>query len=148
MAEQMPRIFAELSGPDKSGTVGGTLVLDLTGRGDVATLAAGIRLIAIMAAVFLWGLSFWFFTSAMLAVAVGMPDRRFHLSWWSFVFPNVGFVIASIRIGNAVGNQGVLCVSTFMTAGLFVAWLFIAFRCVRAVYRREIVWPGHDEDEC
>jgi hypothetical protein len=36
--------------------------------------------------------------------------------------------------------------ATVMTLSLFLAWAFIAFRCVRAVYKREIVWPGHDED--
>jgi len=142
----MPRIFAELSGPGEAGKAGGILVSDLTGTGDVATLAAGIRVVAVASAAFLWGLSFWFFTSAMVAVVAGMPDRKFHLSWWSFVFPNVGFTISSIRIGNAVGSQGVLWMGSAMAAVLFVAWAFIGFRCVRAVHKREIVWPGHDED--
>lgn len=31
-------------------------------------------------------------------------------------------------------------------AVLFAAWAVIMFRCVRAVHKREIVWPGHDED--
>ena len=146
MAAEMPRIFAELSGPAEAGKVGGILVSDLTGTGDVATLAAGIRVVAVVSAVFLWGLSFWFFTSAMVAVVAGMPDRKFHLSWWSFVFPNVGFTISLIRIGNAVGSQGVLWMGSAMAAVLFVAWAFIGFRCVRAVHKREIVWPGHDED--
>jgi tellurite resistance protein TehA-like permease len=146
MAAEMPRIFAELSTPEEVGKVGGILVSDLTGAGDVATLAAGIRVAAVVSGVFLWGLSFWFFTSAVVAVMTGMPDRKFHLSWWSFVFPNVGFTISSIRIGNAVGSQGLLWTSTAMTAVLFVAWAFILFRCVKAVRKREIVWPGHDED--
>jgi tellurite resistance protein TehA-like permease len=146
MAAEMPRILAELSATGEVVRVGGILVSDLTGAGDVATLVAGIRVAAVVSAVFLWGLSFWFFTSAVVAVTTGMPDRKFHLSWWSFVFPNVGFTISSIRIGNAVGSQGLLWTSTVMTAVLFVAWAFILFRCIRAVHKREIVWPGHDED--
>jgi tellurite resistance protein TehA-like permease len=121
-------------------------VLAGLGEVDVLMLGAGVRVLALCAAVFLWGLSFWFFASATMAVAAGMPDRRFHLSWWSFVFPNVGFTLASIRIGTALGSQGVLWFSSVMTALLFAAWLFIAFRSVRAVYKREILWPGHDED--
>ncbi|KAK0648190.1 voltage-dependent anion channel, partial [Cercophora newfieldiana] len=146
MAAEMPRIFADLSTAAEAGTFGGILGSDLTGKGDVATLAAGIRVVAVVSAVFLWGLSFWFFASAVVAVVAGMPDRKFHLSWWSFVFPNAGFTISSIRIGDAVGSQGVLWVSTVMTAVLFAAWAFILFRCIRAVHKREIVWPGHDED--
>lgn len=63
-----------------AGKVGGIVVSDLTGAGDVATLAAGIRVAAVVSAVFLWGLSFWFFTSAVVAVIAGMPDQKFHLS--------------------------------------------------------------------
>ena len=137
MAADVPRIFADPSIAE---------VTVLAGLGDPATLAAGVRLLAINSAVFLWGLSFWFFTSAMAAVVAGMPDRKFHLSWWSFVFPNVGFTTSTIRIGLAFGSKGILWVATVKTVFLFVAWAFIGFRCIRAVYKREIVWPGHDED--
>lgn len=143
MAGEVPRVLEELVAGQGTGKGG---VLDGLGAVDVQTLAAGIRLLALSAAVFLWGLSFWFFASATVAVVAGMPDRKFHLSWWSFVFPNVGFALASMRLGHALGSPGILWFSTTMTVLLFLAWAFIAFRCIRAVYRREIVWPGHDED--
>ncbi|KAK4207447.1 voltage-dependent anion channel [Rhypophila decipiens] len=112
----------------------------------VEMVAAGVRLVALTSAVFLWGLSFWFFVSAVGAVVAGMPDRRFHLSWWSFIFPNVGFVLSTVRVGKVFGSEGLLWFSSVMTACLFVAWIVIAARCLRAVRRREIMWPGHDED--
>lgn len=139
MADQVPRIF---EGLDAGGKVGWFMGVG----GDTATLAAGVRLLAINAAVFLWGLSFWFFVSAVAAVVAGSPDRRFHLSWWSFVFPNVGFVMSTIRIGQSLGSEGLLWLSSVMTICLVIAWVFIAVRCLRAVHRREIMWPGHDED--
>lgn len=111
-----------------------------------AILADGVRLAAVYCALFLWGLSFWFFASAVSATVSGMPDRKFHLSWWSFVFPNVGFCISTIRVGTAFGSSGLLWFSTVMTIVLVLAWLVIAWRCVMAVIHREIVWPGHDED--
>ncbi|KAK3346525.1 voltage-dependent anion channel-domain-containing protein [Lasiosphaeria hispida] len=143
IAGEIPRVFAGLGAAG-----GGRSVLGFSGigAGDADVLAAGIKLVALASAVFLWGLSFWFFTSAVAAVVAGMPDRRFHLSWWSFVFPNVGFVLASIRIGSAVGSEGILWLCSVMTVLLVAAWAFIGFRCIRAVYQREIVWPGHDED--
>lgn len=143
MAVEVPRVLGELVG-DRGIEAAG--VWAGLGDVDVQTLGAAVRLMALCSAVFLWGLSFWFFASASAAVVAGMPDRKFHLSWWSFVFPNVGFTLASIRLGAALGSEGVLWFSTVMTAFLFLAWAFIAFRCVRAVYMREIVWPGHDED--
>ncbi|KAK3361911.1 voltage-dependent anion channel-domain-containing protein [Lasiosphaeria ovina] len=155
IAADVPRIFAALypspSSPSYSAAAAApttaVIASALAGLGDTDTLAAGIQLLALSAAVFLWGLSFWFFASASAAVAAaGMPDARFHLSWWSFVFPNVGFCIATVRIGAALHSDGVLWLASVMTALLFLAWLVIGYRCVRAVYRREIVWPGHDED--
>lgn len=135
MANDVPRIFA------------GTQVQVLDGGLiSPAVLADGVRLASLYCSLFLWGLSFWFFASALLAVVAGMPDRKFHLSWWSFVFPNVGFCISTIRVGDAMGSAGLLWFSTVLTIVLVIVWLFVAWRCVWAVVRREIVWPGHDED--
>ncbi|KAK3313034.1 c4-dicarboxylate transporter malic acid transport [Apodospora peruviana] len=139
MANRVPEVFKALTDSQQ--------IRYLSEHGDQETLAAGIRLLALNVGIFFWGVSFWFFVSAMAAVvASGMPDRRFHLSWWSFVFPNVGFVISTIRIGSALSSEGLLWMSTVMTALLFLAWAFIAIRCAMAVRKREIMWPGHDED--
>lgn len=133
MADDVPRIFA-------------AQVPVIEGMVSPAVLADGVRLASLYCSLFLWGLSFWFFTSALMAVVAGMPDRKFHLSWWSFVFPNAGFTISTIRVAGAVGSEGLLWFSTVMTIVLVVVWLFIAWRCAYAVVQREIVWPGHDED--
>lgn len=133
IADDVPRIFA-------------AQVPVIEGMVSPSVLADGVRLAALYCSLFLWGLSFWFFTSALMAVVAGMPDRKFHLSWWSFVFPNAGFTISTIRVGGAVDSEGLLWFSTVMTIVLVVVWLFIAWRCAYAVVQREIVWPGHDED--
>lgn len=133
MADDIPRIFA-------------AQVPVVDGMVSPAILADGVKLAALYCSLFLWGLSFWFFTSAVSACVTGMPDRTFHLSWWSFVFPNVGFCVSTIRVGQAVGSPGLLWFSTVLTIVLVMAWLTIAWRCGWAVVRREIVWPGHDED--
>lgn len=137
MANDVPRIFA-----------GGVPLLDggVLDSSSAAVLANAVRLASLYCSLFLWGLSFWFFASAVSATVAGMPDRKFHLSWWSFVFPNVGFCISTIRVGEAMGSAGLLWFSTVLTIVLVVVWLFVASRCVWAVIYREIVWPGHDED--
>lgn len=134
MANDVPRIFADAA------------VLDGGMLASPAMLADGVRLASLYSSVFLWGLSFWFFASALSAVVAGMPDRKFHLSWWSFVFPNVGFCISTIRVGEVMGSAGLLWFSTVLTIVLVIAWLVVFWRCIWAVIRREIVWPGHDED--
>ncbi|KAJ9141676.1 C4-dicarboxylate transporter/malic acid transporter [Pleurostoma richardsiae] len=137
MASDLPRIFA-------AATV--SQVPMIASLSEPVVLAEGVKMLAITASIFLWGLAFWFFVSALAAIIVRMPDRRFHLSWWSFVFPNVGFTIAAIRMGVALDSGGILWMSTVMIIVLFVVWAFVAVRCVRAVLRREILWPGKDED--
>jgi tellurite resistance protein TehA-like permease len=152
MAGEVPRVLVGLAGlaAEEVNQGGRTLsvwaVAAGLGEADIRTLAAGVQMLATCTAVFLWGLSFWFFATATAAVVAGMPDRAFHLSWWSFVFPNVGLTLASLRLGQVLGSEGMMWFSTVMAAVLFLAWLFIFFRCIRAVYKREIVWPGHDED--
>ncbi|KAK3388470.1 voltage-dependent anion channel-domain-containing protein [Sordaria brevicollis] len=139
MASDLPRVFQQLSASHVT-------VLTGTSASISGTLAAGSKLASIWLGVFLWGLSFWFFVSAIAGCVAGMADKRFHLSWWSVVFPNVGFTIASIKIGAGLGSEGVLWMGSGMTVLLVAAWAYIGFRCVRAVRGREIVWPGHDED--
>ncbi|KAK3950632.1 voltage-dependent anion channel-domain-containing protein [Pseudoneurospora amorphoporcata] len=141
MASDIPRVFDQLRQLQDT-----SQITILTGVGSTDTLAAGVKLSAIWLGVFLWGLGFWFFVSAVAGIVAGMPDKKFHLSWWSIVFPNVGFTIASIKIGQGLGSEGVLWMGSGLTVALVLAWAFIGYRCVRAVVRREIVWPGHDED--
>lgn len=133
MGNDVPRIFASQV-PLVEGLI----------RPDI--LASAVQLASFYCSLFLWGLSFWFFASAVTAVAAGMPDRKFHLSWWSFVFPNVGFCISTFRVGTFTGSAGLLWFGTVLTIVLVIVWLVVAWRCVMAVVHREIVWPGHDED--
>lgn len=67
--------------------------------------------------------------------------------WWAFVFPNVSFTIATIRIGEQFESEGILWVGSMMTVLLVGMWIFV-FAChVRAVLRKDILMPGKDEDK-
>ncbi|KAF2869938.1 voltage-dependent anion channel [Massariosphaeria phaeospora] len=109
--------------------------------------AETLQTLALFVGVFLWLFSFWLFAVAVLACVAGIPEMGFTLSWWAFVFPNVGFAVATVEIGRELGSQGVLWVGSGMTVGLVVVWLFTAGACVRAVVKRRILWPGRDEDK-
>jgi C4-dicarboxylate transporter/malic acid transport protein len=112
------------------------------------------RVIAVSAAVFLWATSFWFFSIALVSVVHGALGRRkgkeygmsFHLVWWSFVFPNVGFTICTISIGKALMSEGILWIGTAMTLILVAVWFFVSIMYIRAVWKGQILWPGKDED--
>jgi tellurite resistance protein TehA-like permease len=108
--------------------------------------AAVAKIIAVLMAMFLWALSFFFFSISFVAVVMGFKEMSFHLAWWSFVFPNTGFVIMTISIGTAIESQAVLWVCSGLTALMVGVWLFVAVRHGMAVWRHEILWPGRDED--
>jgi len=100
---------------------------------------------AIIGAGFLWALSFWWFGIAVVAVAIA-PPREFHLGWWASVFPNVGFVLATLALGREFQNEPVLWFGTGVSILLVVVYLFVGGSLVRAVWKQKIVYPGRDED--
>ncbi|RYC66144.1 hypothetical protein CHU98_g52 [Xylaria longipes] len=81
-----------------------------------------IRTFALVAAIFLWGLSLWWFLIAAVAVLSSRP--KYFVSWWAMVFPNTGFILATISIAKEFRNPHVL----------------------RAVVKQDIMYPGRDED--
>jgi len=114
-----------------------------------AIIADIFRVLALSVAIFLWATAFWFFSTALVSVihgAFSKPGMSFHLVWWSFVFPNVGFTICTINIGEALMSNGILWLGSAMTVVLVVVWLFVGAAHVRAVLKKEILWPGKDED--
>ncbi len=118
----------------------------MTYFGDPAITQQVVKIMATFTSVFMWCLAFWFFSIAAVACIGAFGRMSFHLSWWAFVFPNVGFTIATIKIGQQFRSQGVQWVGTAMTLLIVVIYLFVLFCHVRAVWRRQILFPGRDED--
>jgi predicted permease len=106
-----------------------------------------LQTIALFAAIFLWVLGFWFFCVTVVAVLLDVRKMCFHLVWWSFVFPNVGFTIATIKIGQQLQSEGILWVASAMTILLVAMWMFVVGSQIRAMWRQDIMMPGKDEDK-
>jgi len=114
-----------------------------------SSIADTFRVLAVAAAVFLWATALWFFSIALVSVihgACSKPGMSFHLVWYAFVFPNVGFTIATVNIGKAFMSEGILWLGSAMTILVITVWLFVGIAHVRAVWTRHILWPGKDED--
>lgn len=111
-----------------------------------AHVADVLFILAVNVGIFLWALSFWLLCCAITSMVACSKRLNFHLGWWAFIFPNVGFTIATIEIGIAIGSTAVLWVSTVLICILVALWLFVGCSHIRAVWRREILWPGKDED--
>lgn len=62
------------------------------------------------------------------------------------VFPNTGFVIATISIGKELKDETILFVGNGLTIAIIVMWVFVLFCNLRAVWVVDIMYPGRDED--
>ncbi|KAK8073550.1 hypothetical protein PG994_004449 [Apiospora phragmitis] len=105
------------------------------------------KAMSIPAAMFVWLLGFWFMAQAAVSCLRGARRMRFTLSWWAFIFPNAGLTIGMAQIGSAVGSTVIRDVMVPAASGILVGvWVFVAVMNVRGVWRRDVLWPGRDED--
>ena len=51
-------------------------------------------------------------------------NMKFHNTWWAFIFPNVGFTLSTIYLGQEFESEAVLWVATAMVILLVIFWLF------------------------
>lgn len=114
-------------------------------NGDGTGEKTMIRVLAIIAGGFLWALSLWWFFIAVIAV-IRSPPRYFHLGWWAMVFPNTGFILATISLGNAFKSEPVLYFANGASVLLLLTYFFVLYHHIRAVIVQDIMYPGRDED--
>lgn len=63
------------------------------------------------------------------------------------VFPNVGFTIATIDLGEQLKSQGIQWVGSIMTIFIFITWLFVLCNHAKALLTKRMMMPGLDEDK-
>ncbi|KAB8276446.1 voltage-dependent anion channel [Aspergillus minisclerotigenes] len=115
--------------------------------GDIALV------IAALAGIFLWAIAFFCLCIAIASVlalckafgGAGAPGMS--LPYWSMVFPNTGFVIATIRIGQVLQSEAVLWVASAMTILQVAIWLIASVATIWAVWTRRMLWPEDAEKE-
>ncbi|KAI1425020.1 voltage-dependent anion channel [Xylaria sp. FL1777] len=105
-----------------------------------------LRVLATAVCIFIWFLSLWFFCIAAVANLAVWREITFHLNWYTFIFPNVGFTIAVISVGKALKSPGVIGTGSAMTIILVGGWLVIVSTHIWAVWNGHILADGKDED--
>lgn len=117
----------------------------VAGTADIPT-AQVLKIMAVFTAIGLWTLSLFFFCISAVAVSLELGRTAFHLTWWSVVFPNTGFIIAMIQIGNAIESPAILWTASVATIVQVMIYLCVLCAHARAVWKQQILWPGRDED--
>lgn len=114
--------------------------------GNKSSIATGYlwKTFGLAAGLFVWLLGFWFFALTTVSILFGIRRMHFTLQWWAFVFPNAGLTLAAIQIGNVMESDGIKGVTSGMTILLVVMWFFVASMNIKAVWKREVLWPGTD----
>jgi tellurite resistance protein TehA-like permease len=106
-----------------------------------------LQVVALFVGIFMWLFAFWVFAIAVLGNISVVGKMSFALTWWAFIFPNVGFMLATSIIGKKLESAPILWVASTMTILLVAIWLVCIVGCARAVWQGKIVWPGKDEDK-
>ena len=111
--------------------------------------SAILTLIANWTCLWLWGLAFWFFFISLLSNIVcfrrshHMPFSR---TWFSFVFPQTALTNATFAIAKAFEMEALKVVGCVMAGLLVLVWAGVVVMMVRAVVRKELLWPEKGED--
>lgn len=103
--------------------------------------------IGVPAGIFFWLFGFWNFLLASISVLFAVKKLHFDLTWWSLIFPQAGLTIAAIQLGNVLGSRAIQDVCSAATIVLVIAWLFVAGMTIRGVLKKQVLYPGMDEDE-
>jgi len=99
--------------------------------------------------IFLWAFSLWAFcicaVACILSVIAG--GMSFRLTWYAFVFPNVGFVLCTCAIGKALSSKAIQIVGEVMGVGIVLVYIWVVHMHIRGLIRRDIMYPFQDEDK-
>jgi C4-dicarboxylate transporter/malic acid transport protein len=116
------------------------------------TASETLNVVALWIGIFLWLFAFWLFAIALVAHLpiliskccnnnnnMSQPQMNFTLPWWAIIFPNVGFTIATIYIGEGLESNAIAWVATVMTVLVFAAWLMDLFLHLKSIFQRRIM---------
>ncbi|RGP79323.1 hypothetical protein FLONG3_2552 [Fusarium longipes] len=113
------------------------------------TATETLNIMALWIGVFLWLFTFWLFAIAAVAhvpilISKFSGDKSrsrmsFALPWWAIVFPNVGFTIATVYIGEEFESDGIAWLATVMTVLVSAAWMMDLYLHLKAIFQKRIM---------
>ena len=109
-----------------------------------------LKIVANWASLWLWGLAFWFFFVSLAANLACLRDKHhqipFAMTWFSFIFPQTALTSATLKVGEAFHIKAIQWIGCVMAVLLVGVWIFVMTMMIRAIIRKEILWPEKGED--
>ena len=119
--------------------------------GVYGALAASIlRIVANWVSLWLWGLAWWFFFISLLSNLVCFQKKHqmpFAMTWFSFIFPQTALTTATFAVAEAFDVPTIRVIGCVMTCLLVLVWFFVVGMMVRAIGKKQILWPEKGEDK-
>lgn len=109
---------------------------------------AVFRLIGLWFGIVFWATCFWFFGVALISVIIGgvRHGMKFKIGWFGTVFPNAGFAILTIQIGESLSSPAIKWVGTIMAPCIAGAYAFVFPFYIKAIIQEKVMAPGVDAD--
>jgi len=69
------------------------------------------------------------------------------MNWYSFIFPQTGLTTATFAVAKALNdNTGFRILGCIFTVALVIVWFLVFGMMIRAIVRKDILWPQKQED--
>jgi tellurite resistance protein TehA-like permease len=81
-------------------------------------------------------LAFYFACLALAANLACLRQMRFHLTWYSLIFPNCGLGIVLLDVGKLLESRPMEWVGTALAILIAAIWLIVS------VFHVEALWKG------
>ncbi|PYH83543.1 C4-dicarboxylate transporter/malic acid transport protein [Aspergillus uvarum CBS 121591] len=104
-----------------------------------------LLVMAVFVSIFLWVVALFFWSIGWLSIFDARREWKFDITWWATVFPNTGFALAIIKIGDLLDSSAIQGVGTAATLIQVILWLGCASMHIWAYFSRRTLWPGMDE---
>lgn len=102
-------------------------------------------ILTVFLSIFLWIFAFFLWMIGWLSIFAARREWKFDITWWASVFPNTGFALATIKIGDLLESTPIRWVGSAATIIQVFLWLGCFGLHIWAYFTRRTLWPGMDE---
>jgi tellurite resistance protein TehA-like permease len=102
-------------------------------------------ILTVFLSIFLWIFAFFLWMIGWLSIFAAHHEWKFDITWWATVFPNTGFALATIKIGDLLDSAPIKWVGSAATIIQVLLWLGCFGLHIWAYFTRRTLWPGMDE---